>query len=379
MLEKPDQQEKAQKLLIKRDNLLKALQKIIGVVERRHTKAILANLLMDVEGQKLTLTGTDLALEMKVNIEMENSIDGFNKTTIPARKFLDICRTLPEDSNIELAVRKDKVGILCGKSRFTLATLPAADFPAMPTQKSTIDFHISQNSLKILTEKTYFAIPEQDVRNYLNGLVLEVKDGAITATASDSHRLALYKESLAEKDLFVQVIIPRRGVAELTRLLEPTDEKVQVSISNNNICISGSDFVLSSILIAAKFPNYSRMIPRNWTKKITLNRDEFRMALMRVAILANEFSRSINIQLQRDLLCLSAHNPENEEADEVLSVDYAEDEEIDVSFNAGYLLDALHGIDTEQVVLAFKDSNGGVIIEEAGNDNCLYLIMPIKK
>lgn len=367
------------KLIVNRDDLLQSLQTIIGVIERRQANPILANVLLKANDSVLTMLGTDSSMEIETKTQLAKAVGGFSEITVSARKFLDICRVLPEDRPVEISIQKDRINISVEKNHFTLATLPAENFPVLKKQKNIVEFTIKQDILKRLMEKTYFAIPEVDLRNYLNGLLIEVKNNNVMAIASDSHRLAIYKTDFGEADseLFVRVIIPRRGVLELIRLLKNNENEINIGLNNNQVCVFNDDFVFTSSLISGSFPNYSKMVPRNWQKKITLNRDALRIALMRVAILSNEFSRSISLKLQKNSLQLSAMNPEHEEACGYLDVDYDSDE-LEIIFNANYLLDVLQCIDTEQVSLSFNDGDKGVIVEESGNDRCFYLVMPIK-
>lgn len=367
------------KLKISREALLKPLQFATGAVERRHTLPILSHVLLIINENKLTLIGTDLEVELSGTLDLGNESKKNHELTLPGKKFLDICRALPENSILELVEENNRVVIGAGRSKFTLATLPAAEFPRTPEQQSIMEFNIPQNELRSLLEKTSFAIPQQDVRQYLNGLLLEVKDGSIQALATDGHRLALNAVKLqTSENTFAQIIIPRKGVLELLRLLENSEDQVLISLNNNFISIKGDDFSLTSKLISGKFPNYSKIIPKKGDKAIILNRELLKQTLVRVGILSNEVFRSARFQLRPEMLRLTANNPEHEEAIEELPIAY-QGENLDTIFNINYIIDILNSCNSENIQFSLKDSESGAIIEEvAENSNSLYVLMPIK-
>ncbi|EKE00680.1 MAG: hypothetical protein ACD_21C00293G0009 [uncultured bacterium] len=365
---------------IKRESLLKPLQLVAGVVERRQTLPILSHIILIIKDNLLTLVGTDLEVELCGLVPLENPMKKPTEITLPGKKLLDICRALPENSTLELTGDNGRIVVSSGKSRFVLTSLPTKDFPRSPEQEKMLEFGITQNSLRKLIEKTSFAIPQQDVRQYLNGLLFEVKDGSIQALATDGHRLAMSSITASVVDSsFAQVIVPRKGVLELMRLLEPSDEEVLVSFNNNFVRVKGNDFILTSKLISGKFPNYNKIIPKRGEKHLEINCTEFKQALTRVGILSNELFRSARFQLRPDTLTLTTNNPEQEEAAEELSVDY-KGEKLDAIFNIGYFVDILNIVETEKLSVSFKDGESGVVIEEVGgNTNCLYVLMPIRQ
>jgi DNA polymerase-3 subunit beta len=368
---------------IQRETLLQTLQISVGVVERRHTMQILSNVLLAVDDRQLIVIGTDLEVELIGLAKLDKPIKNFRPTTVAARKLMDICRALPEESILKITASEDgkKIGIASGRSRFMLATLPAADFPRIPEQTNLVQFSIRQDVLKKLAEKTYFAIPQQDVRNYLNGMLLEIQDSFIRVVASDGHRLALNMEEFpaGKSDTFAQVIIPRKGVLELMRLLENSKDQVVVELNANYLRLKGESFIFTSKLIAGKFPNYARSIPKNINKQIIINRQDLKQAIMRVAILSNEIFRSVKFNIENGLLKLSTNNPEQEEAGEEMEVDYKGDQ-IEIMFNINYLLDILSSISSDKIVLNIKDGEGGVVIEDFDERNkSLYVVMPIRK
>ncbi|MCL5261139.1 MAG: DNA polymerase III subunit beta [Gammaproteobacteria bacterium] len=368
------------KLTIKRETLLKPLQMVSGVVsERRQTMPILSHLLFSIQSNKLFITGTDIEVELLGITDLEESAPNA-EITIPGRKLIDICRALPENSILNLSESNNKVTIVSGRSRFSLATLPARNFPRTPEQDTVMTFNITQKALRNLIEKTAFAIPQQDVRQYLNGLLIEVKDGVIQVLATDGHRLALNSiETAIVDNSFAQVIVPRKGIFELQRLLTDSEEEVAISLNSNFIRVQGGDFVLISKLINGKFPNYNKILPKRGDKRIELNRNELKQSLIRVGILSNEIFRSTKFQLRDGILQLASNNPEQEEASEEISVDYHGDN-IETIFNITYLLDIINAVNTDKISISLKDGESGAIIEEVnGSSNCVHVIMPIRQ
>lgn len=368
------------KFSVSRETLLKPLQLVAGVVERRQTKPILSNILLTTQGNTLTLIGTDLEVELHGLMKIDHEVKTPAQITLPGKKFLDICRALPENGIIELSETKGRITVSCGRSRFVMTSLPAEDFPCTSDQNVLLHFEIKQNLLRELIEKTAFSIPQQDVRQYLNGLLFEIKDGAIQTLATDGHRLAV--RSVASPIIdnsFAQVIIPRKGVLELLRLLGDSEEEVSVSFNNNFVKVKSEDFVLISKLISGKFPNYNKIIPQRGNKKIEINRNELKQALIRANVLSNELFRSVHFGLRKNTLVLTTNNPEQEEAVEELAIDYT-GENIDITFNIGYFIDVLNIIETETVDIFFKDGDSGIVITESNsNQNCLYVLMPIRQ
>lgn len=368
------------KISIKREFLLKTLQLVAGVAEKRQTLPILSHILITIENNKMTMVGTDTEVELCGLLYLESGIDCQVQITLPGKKFLDVCRALPENSIVELTIDNNRINVVSGRSRFVFNSLPVQDFPCTPDQEKILEFQITQKSLRQLIQKTSFAIPQQDVRQYLNGLLIEVKNGAINTLATDGHRLAMDSIALSIADnSFAQVIVPRKGVLELLRLLEDSTAEVLVSLNNNFICIKSNDFILTSKLINGNFPNYNKIIPKRGDKNIEVNCQELKQALMRVGILSNELFRSVRFDLTSGNLVLTTNNPTQEEASEELSVVY-QDEKLNSVFNIGYFVDVLNAVGTEKIIISFKDSDSGVIVEESGgNSNCLYVLMPIRQ
>jgi DNA polymerase-3 subunit beta len=364
------------KIVTQRDTLLKPLQQVGGVVERRQTLPILANVLISAGNGKINITATDLEVEMKTTAEVD--CDEEMDFTLPARKLIDICRALPEDAEIQLTVENERSTLRSGRSRFTLGVLPAQDYPAIEPAACSNRFSVTQNLLKRLIEKTQFAMAQQDVRYYLNGMLLEVKDSTIRTVATDGHRLATSQaECQIEDQTDVQVIMPRKAVLELSRLLSDSEEKVDVEVSSNHIRISMQDASFTSKLIDGKFPDYKRVIPAQSEKLILASRDELKQALQRTSILSNEKYRGIRFQFNSGMLQLLAHNPEQEEAEEELEINY-DGEELVIGFNVGYLIEVLSVIDTDQVRLSLNDANSSCLIQSADSDDDKYVIMPMR-
>jgi len=366
------------KFSIQREALLKPLQTIVGVVERRQTLPVLSNILVAVSNDELSMTTTDLEVEMIAKVPLDNAEPG--DITIPARKIVDICRALPEGAkiNITLDTEKERVSVQSGRSRFNLTTLPITDFPSVDQITSQFEFSLPQNVLKHLIEKTSFAMAQQDVRYYLNGLLLEISHGMVRAVATDGHRLAMctYDCDVNPTDT-LQIIMPRKGVTELVKLLEDTDEPVQIQVNANHIKIQLKGFVFTSKLIDGRFPDYERVIPKNSDKHVVADKETLRQALVRTSILSNEKYRGIRIRLSNALLQAQANNPEMEEAEEEIEVDYS-GEALEIGFNVSYLLDALGAVVEDTVLLNLGDSNSSCVVRPREDSTCTYVIMPMR-
>ncbi len=363
------------KLTTEREKLLAPLQAVIGVVERRQTMPVLANVLLGVRDGQLSITATDLEVELVAATEV--SVQAIGDITVPGRKFLDILRALPEKVAVTLAVEGEKVVIKAGRSRFSLATLPAADFPVIDDINAQQTVRIPRKELLRLLEKTHFSMAQQDVRYYLNGMLLEIDGLSLRAVATDGHRLALCETVLTEKARSTQqVIVPRKGVLELQRVL--TEEgAADLAIGTNHVRAQIGDIRFTSKLIDGRFPEYSRVIPAAAANAIRADRDTLRQALQRTAILSNEKYRGIRITVKQNALTVQAHNPEQEEAEEEIEVGYA-GADLEVGFNVNYLLDALAAIDGQEVELGLTDSNSSCLIRSPGEGSARYVVMPMR-
>ena len=361
---------------ISREALLKPLQIVSGVVEKRQTLPILSNVLMNVSSDRLTLTGTDLEVELTASTMLENATEG--EVTLPARKFMDICRALPDESILDLSLDGEKVTIRSRKSRFTLATLPATDFPSTDAIKGAYEFDIAQNVLKQLIERTQFCMANQDVRYYLNGLLLEIDSNTLRTVATDGHRLAMceMQQTLPSTEKR-QVIIPRKGVNELARMLLDSDDTCNIKINANHVKIELSDIVFTSKLIDGRFPDYDRVVPQGGDKIITARRNELRQALVRTSILSNEKYRGIRLNFSNNTLKATVHNPEQEEAVEEIDIDYMGDE-LEIGFNVSYLVDALNAVLQDDVVITLTDANSSCLINGIDDESAKYVVMPMR-
>ena len=364
------------KLKIHREDLLNPLQHIIGAVEKRQTMPALSNILIRAQADSLTLTATDLEIELVTRIDMK--VDEPGEITLPARKLLDICKALTAEAEIRLSIKDDKALIQSGRSRFSLATLPASDFPALDSIKTTSEFEIPQNTLKDIIEKTAFAMAQQDVRYYLNGLLLEVSPKLLRAVATDGHRLA-YCEKQTDADIadVKQVILPRKGVLELVRLLHDVADTVRVSLSSNHLQIEFDKIRFTSKLIDGRFPDYNRVIPDATNCVLTADRELLRQALVRASILSNEKYRGIRLAIDSNLLKLQAQNPDHEEADVELEVNY-KGEALEIGFNVNYMLDVLGVSPSSMVQAALRDSNSSCLLTFPDQKDCKYVIMPMR-
>ncbi len=363
------------KLTAEREKLLAPLQAVIGVVERRQTMPVLANVLLGVRQGQLSITATDLEVELVAATEV--LVQDAGDITVPGRKLLDILRALPEKLTVSLALEGEKVVIKAGRSRFSLSTLPAADFPVIDDINAQQTVQIPRKELQRLLEKTHFSMAQQDVRYYLNGMLLEIDGAMLRAVATDGHRLALCETELAAKAKnSQQVIVPRKGVLELQRVL--TSEGVaDMAIGTNHVRAQIGDIRFTSKLIDGRFPEYSRVIPAAPAAAIRADRDVLRQALQRTAILSNEKYRGIRVTVKKNLVTVQAHNPEQEEAEEEIEVTY-DGQDLEVGFNVNYLLDALAAIDGQDVELGLTDSNSSCLIRSPGNANARYVVMPMR-
>lgn len=362
--------------LSKRNALLKPLQAVVGVVEKRQTLPILSNLLIHCEGDQLRMIGTDLELEMQSTVSVEVREPGAG--TIPARKFFDICRSLPDDAEIRVNFEGERTIVRSGRSRFTLQSLPASDFPAMDCKGEKLRGRIEQQTLKTLLDRTSMAMAQQDVRYYLNGMFLECRPEGLRCVATDGHRLAM-AQGLAETGVseVISAIVPRKGVLEMQRLLENSTDMIEFSLGDNFLRISRSDLVFTSKLVDGRFPDYERVIPRQHDRTLLVNREELKGALQRVAILSSEKFRAARLHLLPDELRISAHNVEQEEAEETLAVQYPF-EEMEIGFNIHYLIDAVNSLTGDVVKFLFKDSNSSGLIQTPDSEQPLYVVMPMR-
>lgn len=361
---------------LQREAFLKPLAQVVNVVERRQTLPVLANFLVQVQNGVLSLTGTDLEVEMIARASVEDAEDG--ETTIPARKLFEIVRALPDGSRVTVSHSGDKVSVQAGRSRFTLATLPANDFPSVDEVEANERISVPEAALKELIERTAFAMAQQDVRYYLNGLLFDLREQTLRCVATDGHRLALCEAPLEQPVVAKrQIIVPRKGVMELQRLLEGGDRPLELEIGRSHIRVKRDDVGFTSKLIDGRFPDYEAVIPIGAEKEVKVDREVLRAALQRAAILSNEKYRGVRIEISPGQLRINAHNPEQEEAQEEVEADTRVDG-LAIGFNVNYLLDALGALRDEHVVLALRDANSSSLIREAGSERCRHVVMPLR-
>jgi DNA polymerase-3 subunit beta len=364
------------KLSFSRETILKPLQIVSGVVEKRQTSPILSNLLLQVNNGQLSLTGTDLEVQMFATVNIDSGDQG--EITLPARKFVDICKSLPDNAEIQLTVDGEKAAIKSGRSRFSLTTLPANEYPSLDNIESNFSFEVPQNQLKMLIEQTQFSMAQQDVRYYLNGMLFEISPSGLNAVATDGHRLAICHQDL-KIDITEprQIIIPRKGVLEIARLLDDSDTPVVITLSSNHVRIKLPEVSFTSKLIDGKFPDYQQVIPRLDGTKIVCSRSLLHQAFSRASILSNEKYRGMRISFSENLMRATVHNPEQEEAEEEIEVDYHGDE-FEIGFNVSYLLDALNAVKSDDAELYFTDANHSCLISGVGDEHSRYVVMPMR-
>lgn len=365
------------KFVVSREALLKPLQLVAGVVERRQTLPVLSNVLMVLEGDQLSLTGTDLEVEIVGRVQLEGAGES-GEITVPARKLVDICRSLQEGVNIEFIVEDGRMIVKSGRSRFTLSTLPAGDFPNVEDNPGNLQFSCAQEEIKRLIERTAFAMAQQDVRYYLNGMLWEVRQDQLRVVATDGHRMAMCTRAVAVNTPdVIQAILPRKGVLELSRLLDDSNAQIEVTLSSNHIRVTSADYTFTSKLVDGKFPEYERVLPRGGNKVIIGSRLALKQAFGRTAILSNEKYRGVRLLLSDGSLTIMANNPEQEEAEEQVTVDYSGDS-LEVGFNVSYLQDVTNVINHENIKITLSDANSSALLEEPDSSDSLYVVMPMR-
>ena len=364
---------------ITRESLLEPLLAVNGVVEKRQTLPVLSNVLLQVSQKSMVFTGTDLEIQLTAstsNFKLLSEESG--EITLPARKLTDICKNFPEGSLITISIERERATIRSGKSRFTLTTLPAQDFPVMESIKSVSELTVQKKALKKLLEKTQFCMANQDVRYYLNGLLIETKDDQLTAVATDGHRLAKSSITLDYTNQEQQIIIPRKGIQELFRLLDDSEEICKLNLNNNFVQISLNSVTFFAKLIDGRFPDYNRVIPAESDSIMTVSRDTLKQSLVRTSVLSNEKYRGIRLNLTKNKLSLSINNPEQEEAEEELDVMFNMDEPLEIGFNVSYLIDALNAIHSEEVDIHLLDQNSSCLIMSKSDMATKYVVMPMR-
>ncbi|MDR9826930.1 DNA polymerase III subunit beta [Vibrio sp. FNV 38] len=364
------------KFTIAREHLVKPLQQVSGALGGRPTLPILGNLLIKVENNTLSMTATDLEVELVSKVALESDSEA-GSITVPSRKFLDICRSLPDSAQITFVLEGERVQLRSGRSKFSLATLPANDFPNIEDWQTEVAISLTQSELKALIDKTQFSMANQDVRYYLNGMLFEIDGTTLRSVATDGHRMAVSQTELANLVEKQQIILPRKGVQELVKLLDAPEQKVELQIGSSNLRAEVNNFVFTSKLVDGRFPDYRRVMPQTTDKTLEANCDELRQAFSRAAILSNEKFRGVRVNLDGGDMRITANNPEQEEAEELLDVQF-EGEAIEIGFNVNYVLDVLNTLRCDTVRLSMSSANASALLENANDDSAMYVVMPIR-
>ncbi len=365
------------KFSVARDILIKPVQAATSIVDKRHTMAILANVKLTANEGQLQLCATDLEIEIIAQVPI--TVEEPGEITVPARKLLDICRSLPEDANIRFSVEGTQAILNSGRSRFSLSSLPTCDFPSIESKLDDAPIQVAQSVLYRLLKRTYFAMAQQDVRYFLNGLLIEMSETYLRTVATNGHRLAMATANMAIPLTGGkrQVIVPRKAVIELIRLLEDSDDLVEVAFSTGHIRITLPDYVFTSKLVDGRYPDYNRVIPTDNKNIMKVCRESMKQTLTRTAILSNEKYHGIRVQVSNNLVTLSANNPEQEEAKDELDVDY-QGAEMEIGFNVNYLIDALSAMDKDHITISLNGSSGSAVLRDGNDSDSIYVVMPIR-
>lgn len=359
-----------------RDQLLGPLQAVSGIVEKRHTLPILSNVLLEKNADILTLLATDI--EIQITTQTQTHSGENTAITVGARKLQDILRSLSEDQEVSLTLTDKKLQLKAGKGKFNLQTLPAEDFPRMVvSEEQATRFSVSQKQLKKLFSLVQYAMAQQDIRYYLNGLLLITKGNELRVVATDGHRLAYAADVLEEGLAPIEVILPRKTVLELSKQLNDSEGSVEIILTPNQARFKFNNIEFISKLIDGKFPDYERVIPKNHGKILKISRNQFIQLLQRVAILTNEKFRGVRLLLSEGSLKIISNNTEQEEAQEEIEVEYS-GEPLDVGFNVTYLLDVLANVSEETIELHLADANSSALFTLPGNENFKYVVMPMR-
>ncbi len=371
------------KISVDRSVLLSALSLVGGVVERRQTQPILGNLLLNAEEGLLRLKGTDL--EIEINSTAVCEVEEAGALTLPARKLIDICRSLPEGTEVQIRAQAERANMVSGRSRFTLSTLPAADFPSMEVPLSEVSLEMERAVLQRMLEKTSFAMAQQDVRYYLNGVLLELSADRVVAVATDGHRLSkavavVDAGSAGEVGLNSdtrQVIVPAKTVLELKRLLGSAPDRVRVELSERTLMVDFGKTQVVSKLVEGQYPDYNRVIPADLERLGTIDRERLKAALQRTAILSNEKYKGVRVTFEPGRLLLQTQNPEKEQAEDEIEIEYSGDR-VAVGFNVAYVLDVLSAVDASQVEVRFRSAESSAVWQGVGAEDEVFVIMPMR-
>ena len=359
------------------EHILAALQSVAGIVERRHTLPILANVMIQKTGSDLQLTSSDLEIQIRTAASLGGDTGNFS-TTVGARKLMDILRSMPADQTVTLESNQNKLLLKSGKSRFTLQTLPAEDFPLVQEAPSFGPvFSVPQKTLKDLLNQVSFAMAVHDIRYYLNGILFVAEGKQLSLVATDGHRLAYASATLDVEVPRQEVILPRKTVLELQRLLSDAEGAIEMQFASNQAKFSfdGMEFVTK--LVEGKFPDYNRVIPKNHSNHVTLGREPLLRSLQRTAILTSEKFKGVRLNVEPGVLRVASNNAEQEEAVDELDIDYGGDS-IEIGFNVTYLIDALANMSQDMVKIELQDSNSSALVTNPENNAFKYVVMPMR-
>lgn len=367
------------KFKIDRETLLTPLLVVRGVIEQRQTLPVLSNVLVTARNGELAFTATDSEVELEARVMVDDLIDG--ETTVPARKLIDICQSLPAHAKVEFELDDgSRVHIRSGRSRFALTTLPASDFPTTEEIADESEFVVAQSELKRLIDLTQFAMARQDVRYYLNGLLLDITPKNVKAVATDGHRLAVAQfDAVTGVDESKSIIVPRKGVLELARLVTSEETELKIRVGTNAIQLAIDNVRFTSKLIDGKFPDYGRVIPDEETcdKRLSLDRESLRQCLVRASVLSSDKHRTVRLTLDTGILTVVANNPEQETAVDELEIEYA-GESLEIGFNVSYLIEALAMLPSETADIFLTDSSSSCLIRPHGRPGCQFVVMPMR-
>lgn len=364
------------KWIVERDCLLKPLQMLIAPISSRPVLPILSHILLDISDQRLTLISTDLEIEMKTSLTLiEQTNDG--KITVPAKKLLDICKTLPNGSKLTMELHENRFLIAEAQNRFSLVTLPAIDYPNLETWDRIAMISVAQNKLKQQLESVQFSMANQDVRYYLNGILFEINNNELTVVATDGHRLGINKMPLTQPIANCSFILPRKSVIELIKLLSNQDAMMQIELGQNHVRFHFEQFIFTSKLIDGRYPDYRRVLPANPDKILYCNRESLKKALIQVAILSNDKFKGVRFLLNQNHLKMTANNQEREEAEVNLTVDFKHSA-LEIGFNIQYLMEVLNYLSCETVCFLMSDSIASVQIQNPEDTQLIYIIMPMR-
>ncbi len=365
------------KFIISRDQILAPLQQIVGVIEKRQTLLILSNVLLQVDDGQLVMTGSDTEIQIVSRLNLESMAEP-GMITVPARKFLDICRLLPPTAEIKFELIEDKVKLSSGRGRFSLSTLPADNYPEFNESEFDYQFLLNAGKLKKGLDKTLFCMANQDVRYYLNGLMLNVSNSRLKLVASDGHRLSIFEDDIGLATGYeARIILPRKAVQEISRLLDDNDAELNIQFSSNQIKIYYKDVVFSSKLIDAKFPDFSKVFNQPFMAPLFIEKQLLREALTRVAVLSNEKYKGVTFDISADLLKLSTHNPEHDEAEEELAIEH-QGQPLSIAFNSQYMLEAVSNLDSELAMMTIASNASSCFIEEPEQPLFKFIVMPMR-